>query len=273
MRRAVAGTLLGVLVLAMPGCGGSHAGRPTRSVDPFSVVPTQPADGAVADRRAAPRFEPVATFAGSGSATRTFTVARGAIQWRARWHCERGALRLSAQATSGPRTVSTGACPRAGQGSGVRTGAMRLRVDTPGRWRVVVEQQVDTALHEPRLPSMRSPAARVLARGRFYDIERFGRGSAVLYRLAGGRLGLRLQGFVTSANTDLFVWSSRSRHPRTTVQAERGPHRVVALLKSTLGEQNYLLPTAATVADVRSVVIWCEPVQIAYTAATLRPAS
>ncbi|MDT5209058.1 MAG: hypothetical protein QOF67_1473, partial [Mycobacterium sp.] len=24
---------------------------------------------------------------------------------------------------------------------------------------------------------------------------------------------------------------------------------------------------------VRSVVIWCEPVQIAYTAATLRPAS
>jgi hypothetical protein len=111
----------------------------------------------------------------------------------------------------------------------------------------------------------------VLARGRFYEIERFGRGEARLYRLPSGRLALRLAPFVTSANIDLHVWLTRSARPRTTVQANRAPHRDIALLKSTLGEQNYLLPAAMTLADARSVVIWCEPVQIAYTAATLRP--
>jgi hypothetical protein len=148
---------------------------------------------------------------------------------------------------------------------------MALRVATPGAWRAVVEQQVDTALHEPALAAMRAAGSAIVARGRFYDIERFGRGEARLYRLPSGRLALRLAPFVTSANIDLHVWLSRSARPRTTVQANRAPHRDVALLKSTLGEQNYLLPDGMTPADARSVVIWCDPVQIAYTAATLRP--
>jgi hypothetical protein len=270
--RRAAGALPGVLVVAaaVVGCGSSPARTSTTSVDPFSVVPTQPADGAIAQRRAAPRFERISTLTGSGTSTRSFTVARGAIQWRARWRCERGTLRLSVSPTSGRSTRASAACPATGRSSGVRSGPMTVRVQSPGRWRVVVEQQVDTALHEPPLASMRAPGARVLARGRFYDVERFGRGTALLYRLPGGRLALRLQDFVTSANVDLHVWTSRSPRPRTTVQSERAPHRDIALLKSTLGEQNYLLPVTTTAADVRSIVIWCEPVQIAYTAATLR---
>jgi hypothetical protein len=248
------------------GCGSSPDARRTTSVDPFSVVPTQPTDSAAARRKAAPRWEPLARLEGSGPATRSFTVARGAIQWRLRWRCERGSLALSA----GTRTLARASCPRSGARSDVRPGRVSLGVDTPGAWRVVVEQQVDTALHEPPLAAMRADAARVLGRGRFYDIERFGRGEAVLYRLASGRLALRLAGFVTSANVDLHVWLSRATRPRTTVQADRAQHDDVALLKSTLGDQNYVLPAGTTVADVRSVVIWCEPVQIAYTAATLR---
>jgi hypothetical protein len=272
MTRAGAGALLCALALSAAGCGSSDSGaKPTKtSVDPFSVVPAQPTDSAAAGRRAAPRFERVAVLTGSGPATRSVTIARSAIQWRARWRCERGAMRLSAAPASGRATVARRTCGRTGQSSGVRSGALGLRVETPGSWRVVVEQQVDTALHEPPLASMRAPGARVLARGRFYDVERFGRGSAVLHRLPGGRLALRLQGFATSANTDLFVWISSARRPRTTVQAQRSRHRVLASLKSTLGEQNYVLPAGATAADVRSIVIWCEPVQIAYTAATLR---
>ncbi|MBA3746209.1 MAG: hypothetical protein H0W96_01790 [Solirubrobacterales bacterium] len=57
---------------------------------------------------------------------------------------------------------------------------------------------------------------KVLARGSFYKIERKGRGSATLYRLPGGRLALRMADFATESNTDLFVWLSEARRPRTT---------------------------------------------------------
>jgi hypothetical protein len=270
VRRAAGGPLLALALLTAGGCGSSEGPR-TTSADPFSVVPAQPTDSAAARRSAAPRWEPVATLTGSGPASRSFTVARGAIQWRARWRCAAGTLRLTASAGSAPRTLTRASCPRSGVGTEVGTGRRTLAVGTPGAWRVVIEQQVDSALHEPPLTAMRTPGARVLARGRFYDIERFGRGRAVLYRLGNGRLALRLTGFVTSANIDLHVWLSRATRPRTTVQANRAGHRDVALLKSTLGDQNYLLPAATTVADAASVVIWCDPVQIAYTAATLRP--
>ena len=270
MRRARASLLLAAALATASGCGSSPDAKRTTGVDPFSVVPTQPTDSTAARRKAAPRWETIARRGGSGPATRSFTVARGAIQWRVRWRCERGTLRLSASGASSQRTLATASCPRSGAHSDVRAGRVTLGVDTPGAWRVAVEQQVDTALHEAPLAAMRAPGARVLARGRFYDIERFGRGEALLYRLASGRLALRLHSFVTSANVDLHVRLSRAARPRTTVQADRAAHRDIALLKSTLGEQNYLLPAGTTPADVRSVVIWCEPVQIAYTAATLR---
>lgn len=270
MRRSHAGVLVAAMLataIATSGCGSSGDDAKSTNVDPFSVVPTQPSDSTAARRKAAPRWEPIARLSGSGPATRAFTVARGAIQWRVRYRCTTGALRLSV----GARKLASASCPHSATHSEVRTGRTALRVETPGAWRAVVEQQVDSALHEPALAAMRAPGAKVLARGRFYEIERFGRGEARLYRLPSGRLALRLAPFVTSANIDLHVWLTRSARPRTTVQANRAPHRDIALLKSTLGEQNYLLPAAMTLADARSVVIWCEPVQIAYTAATLRP--
>ncbi len=116
---------------------------------------------------------------------------------------------------------------------------------------------------------MEASGAKVLARGDFYKIERKGLGSATLYRLANGRLALRMEGFRTDANTDLFVWLSEARRPRTTRAAFAARHVEFAGLKSTLGDQNYLLPRSADAAKIRSIVIWCEPVQIAYTAATL----
>jgi hypothetical protein len=54
------------------------------------------------------------------------------------------------------------------------------------------------------------------------------------------------------------------------VQANRAPHTVLRGLKSTLGDQNYVLPAGTRAGRVRSIVIWCEPIRIAYTAATLR---
>ncbi len=271
-RRSAAAAALGVaLVLVLAGCGADEtAGKPPSgpAKDLFRAVPkdtiTAPAN------KAAPRWEPVTSFSGTGAVTRTVDIAAGAIQWRARWRCERGSLSLVTSPP--PRSGSARAddeCPGTGEHSWVTDGRRELRVENAGPWRVSVEQEVDTALHEAPLAAMSASGARVLARGDFYKIERRGRGSATLYRLANGRLALRMQGFATDANIDLFVWLSEAARPSTTRSAFSARHRQVATLKSTLGDQNYLLPRGIDAAKVRSIVIWCEPVQIAYTAATL----
>jgi hypothetical protein len=252
---------------ALAGCGESEEpAGPAK--DPFRAVPdatvTAPAD------RAAPRWEPVTRFSGTGAATHTVDIAERAIQWRVRWRCEPG--RFAVVISPAPRSGTaraTGTCPGKGEHSWVVSGRRELRVEAAGDWRMEVQQEVDTALHEPPLAAMRSPAAQVLARGEFYKIDRAGRGSAKLYRLPNGRLALRMENFRTEPNTDLFVWLSEARRPRSTVAAFRARHRELAGLKSTLGDQNYLLPRGFDAARARSIVIWCEPVQNAYTAATL----
>jgi electron transfer DM13 len=187
-----------------------------------------------------------------------------------RYSCRGGriAFTLSPKPEGGPASVRR-RCRRKGEESFIATGPIELTVQAPGRFSASVEQQVDTPLNERPLQAMRAPGADVIARGRFYSIERKSRGRAQLYRLANGRLALRFEDFKTSSNSDLFVWLSPAERPRTTKQVVAAPHREIALLKSTLGNQNYLLPRGVDQSSFRSVVIWCEPVLIAYGAASL----
>jgi hypothetical protein len=245
------------LALGVAGCGGDE---PESGKDAFSAVERGAAETGRGEK-SAPRWEPIATLRGRGTGSRRLRVSNRALQWRVRWLCRGDRLELKVDG----RRLARSTCPRRGRASSIRTGDLRLEARGSGPWTVVVEQQVDTPLREPPLPAMRS----AVARGRFYPIERRGEGDALLYRLSGGRFALRLEGFDTSANTDLFVWISRDPRPRNTKQALNSTHRQIARLKSTLGDQNYLLPPGTSPADVRSIVIWCEPVQIAYTAASL----
>lgn len=167
--------------------------------------------------------------------------------------------------------IAENECPGTGLAYGVRKGAVRLTVANQGEWKVVVSQQVTTPVNEPRLPEMSAPGARVMAGGEFFAVERKGKGKALLYRLADGALGLRLDDFQTSANTDLYVWVSESARPATSKEALDSPHVEIAELKSTIGNQNYKLPADLDPAKIRSVVIWCRPVQIAYVASALEP--
>ena len=265
MRRLPA-LLAGALLLTVAGCGGDGDGE--KRTDPFSKV--DPRITKTRDR-AAPRWEPVATLAGASTDAESFEIDKRAIQWRARWRCSEGKLNLTVSPRPRSSPARSGArCPDRGEASWIQSGRQRMTVEGGGRWRVVVEQQVDTPLREPPLPAMRADSARVLARGSFYRVERRGRGRAALYRLPNGRHALRFEGFNTSSNTDLFVWLSEARRPKTTKASVRAPHKEFALLKSTLGDQNYLLPRGLDPARYRSVVIWCEPVSIVYTAAALR---
>lgn len=258
------------VALAASGCGGDdEAGeRP----DPFEAV--EQSEQASSERvrsEAAPRWEPVATLRGAGAATETVRIDPEAIQWRVRWHCTEGSFQVSQ--TPEPdegNPIASGQCEGEGEAEAIDTGELELAVRTKGPWEAVIEQQVTDPIDEPPLPEMEARDAEVVAGGSFYEIEKRGRGEAVLYELPNGRLALRLEGFATFNNTDLFVWTSEDERPRTTKEALRSEHDEIALLKSTIGDQNYMLPKDADVDEIRSIVIWCEPVRIAYTAASLK---
>jgi hypothetical protein len=264
--RRASGALLAAAAVWCAGCGRDDASGGAE--DAFSRVEAQPRKR-LSDDRAAPRWEPITIMRGSGNRSRVFEVADDAIQWRARWRCREGRLALGLDPPPEPgNLLARGRCPGTGEVESIENGKLRLSVRTAGAWRVSLAQQVTTPLQEPPLPEMRGAA--VVAKGDFYGIERRGRGTARLHRLPGGRLVLRFEGFRTSPNSDLFVWLSQAARPLTTRQALRAPHRQFALLKSTLGDQNYLLPPGIRADSVRSIVIWCEPVRIAYAAAALR---
>jgi hypothetical protein len=260
------------VLLALTGCGGGGSGAAARTqADPFKEVSRQPSLTRTA-RRAAPRWARVTSFAGTAPATRAIAISSHAIQWRARWRCRSGRLAMTVEPK--PRTAADGAggrCPRSGETDWVQTGNQRLHVDASGPWSVTVEQQLDTPLHEAPLAAMRAAGARVVARGSFRPVERQGTGKVLLYRLADRRTALRLDPFRTSSNTDLFVWLSTSARPATTKDIVRAS-RIGALipLKSTIGEQNYVLPASTRSSAIRSIAIWCAPIQIVYTTAALK---
>jgi len=261
-----AGAVLAAFAVA--GCGGQDAGE---LPDPFDAVEqNEELNTQRARAEAAPRWERVATLSGSGAASQRVRIEPGAVQWRVRWRCSRGRFELAASpAPQEGNPLGSGRCPGGGEAVAIDTGELELSVKSEGRWRAVVEQQVTDPIAEAPLPAMEAKGAEVLARGRFYPVEKRGRGTAVVHELPNGRLALRLENFSTAANTDLFIWLSRSRRPQTTAQALRSDHAEVAVLKSTIGDQNYLLPKDVDADSIRSIVIWCEPVRIAYTAASL----
>ena len=238
-----------------PGDGGPGASKPT------TVVPSNPA-------KVAPRWDHVVSFSGSGDQrTAGFDIAAGAIQWRVTASCGApgSTLRVSVDGESAP--LAEPACPGRAFGFSIRTGPAVLDVAASAGWEVVVDQQLDTPVAEPTMAGMAGPGR--VAEGTFYGIDQTGSGVAKLYQLPGGPLVLRLDPFQVTANSDLFVWVSEAAAPRTSKEALESPHVQVDRLKATAGAQNYVLPADLTTAQVRSVVIWCEPVRTAYAAATL----
>ncbi|HVF14143.1 MAG TPA: DM13 domain-containing protein [Acidimicrobiales bacterium] len=253
--------LVAVAVAAAAGCGAEDP-----SPAPGAATPTGPGPGPA---KVAPRWEHLATFTGvGGQRTAGFEIGAGAIQWRVNASCATGAFGVALDGEPSP-LAEVPACPGQAFGFSIRTGPGFLDVDASGSWEIVVEQQVDTPVAESALEGMTDAARQ--AHGDFYGIDQEGSGTATLYRLPGGGLALRLDPFLVTRNTDLFVWVSEARAPRTSEEALRTPHVQIDRLKSTAGAQNYVLPDSVDPEGVRSVVVWCEPVRTAYAAATLLP--
>ncbi len=219
-------------------------------------------------RTAQARWEEVGTFAGAGPAEKAFAIADGAIQWKADWRCSSGRLRLSAgRSPDEKKVLSDTSCPDAGSERSTGGGAGELQVSASALWRVVVEQQVDTALEEPPLAGMTN--ASPLARGSFHPIQKKGEGTVSLYRLRGGRLALRYEDFYTSPSPGLELWLSRAKDPDSTLDARDARYVDAGPPKSTFGSYNQLLPREIGADEIDSIVIWCPAVEIAFSAASL----
>lgn len=265
MTRSFLGAMaLTILFNACGGGGGDGSGSQS-TLPPGSSssasVPKGPS--------AAPRWETVADFDGEGvKTTESFTILPAAIQWRVRWSCHgAGPLTITgAPALKKPLLVG-GDCPKDGIAYAIQTGARRLKVEATGPWSMTVDQQVDTPIDEAALPEMAT--AKILGSGDFYDLEKKGNGTARLYELPGGSRAIRLENFEVTQNTDLFVWLSEATSPRTSAEVVAKPYVQIAVLRSTLGSQNYVVPEEIPTEKIRSIVIWCEPVRIAYAAAAL----
>ena len=257
----IAGAVLVALLALVAGCGDDDDDRfgdiPKRTI----VAPSN---------ETAPRWQQIARLRGSGETSEKVTVSKDALQWRIRWGCNEGQLDIEVdpapESTDGRASSS---CPDRDSVIWVGSGERTVKVNSPGRYRVVIEEEVRTPLREDPLPEMRGGAAREIARGRFAPVELKGRGRAILYELPGGRLALRMEGFGTDPNPDLDVWISESPEPITTRRVFRAGHTTVGPLKSTIGDQNYLLPKGTKAREVRSVAVVNNPERIVYAAAKL----
>ncbi|MFP5316854.1 MAG: DM13 domain-containing protein [Acidimicrobiia bacterium] len=261
--------LAGLSLLAACGGGAAEDDRTPSAAD-TTIASEGPAPTTASGPRAAARWETVVTLEGTGSTvTAPFTILDEAIQWRARWECTSGTLRVESDPP--PRRpaplVEAPSCPLTGEGFSIVTGQVKLSVTASGPWKMIVDQQVDVPLNEPPLPAMAS--ARVVGQGEFYNVEKNGKGTARLYQLGDGTRALRFEDLEVNQNTDLFVWLNTAANPKTSRDAVSADYWVLGNLKSTVGSQNYVIPPEIPVDRVRSIVIWCEPVAIAYAAAAL----
>lgn len=266
-------TCLAVLAVVTAGCGDDEpeAAAPPASVAFPTVLPTVPKLlGGGADR-AAPRWEELKVFSGTGAVeTPVFTIEPASIQWRVKWSCESGNLRILARAEPdrpGTKPLAEAACPKQGEGFSIQTGDQRLAVEASGPWKATVEQQVESPINEAPLPGMTD--ASVVLRGDFYSVEKPGKGTATVHRLPDGSLALRFSDdFQVFNNTDLYVWLSKIPEPKTSAEASApGSYREIAALKSTRGPQSYAIPPDIPQEEIRSIVLWCQPVPTAYIAA------
>lgn len=269
MRRA--GRWIGVLavaaaLLALPACGDDD--DEPASDDRFGAIPKRTIEAP--DDETAPRWQEIADIEGSEDATQRVSISRGALQWRVRWRCRSGEITIAVTpppANSDGR--AEGSCPGRDGVIWVGAGTHTVAVRASAPFRVIVDEEVRTPLREPAPAAVRSGQARELARGRFAPIDLKGAGRAILYRMPDGRLTLRMEDFRTEPNPELTVWLSESTNPVSTRRIFRAPHRAVRSLKSTIGDQNYMLPAGTDADEIRSVVVVNASQRIAYAAARL----
>ena len=112
--------------------------------------------------------------------------------------------------------------------------------------------------------------------GQFRDADSFhkGSGTATVYDLgpAGGQV-LRLEDFRVTNGPDLRVLLANAPNPESHSDLDDAGYVELGKLKGNVGSQNYDIPSSVSLADVQSVVIYCNPFRVVFSVATLEASS
>ena len=112
--------------------------------------------------------------------------------------------------------------------------------------------------------------------GQFRDADSFHKGSgrATVYDLgADGGQVLRLEDFRVTNGPDLRVLLANAPNPESHSDLDDAGYVELGKLKGNVGSQNYAIPASVSLADVQSVVIYCNPFRVVFSVATLETPS
>ena len=133
-------------------------------------------------------------------------------------------------------------------------------------------QAMSTAMAEPTKTmgdAIPEAEMKMLAQGSFYSVIHSGAGQAVLYQLADGSRILRLQDFEVDNGPDLHVYLVPIDPVPSSVGEEIPGSVDLGALKGNIGDQNYEIPADLDLSQFKSVVIWCQPFRVPFSAAPL----
>lgn len=115
-----------------------------------------------------------------------------------------------------------------------------------------------------------------LAAAEFIDAEHDTSGRAVIYLREDGSRYLRLEGFETSNGPDVHVWITDQESGGGCEGCQDswgiyddGDYVRLGELKGNQGDQNYEIPADADLAEMKSVVIWCDRFNVAFGTAAI----
>ena len=103
----------------------------------------------------------------------------------------------------------------------------------------------------------------------FIDSVHNGEGSATIYELPEGRRVLRFENFRVTNGPQLHVILSPEEP--TSILDGVGDYVDLGALKGNIGNQNYEIPDDVDLSQYKSVVIYCVPFRVVFSAAALEP--
>jgi hypothetical protein len=130
-----------------------------------------------------------------------------------------------------------------------------------------VEERAPVAA-APAGDGVEAPQPRDLARSQFVSRSHGTSGVVRVIELPDGQRVVRLEGLDTDNGPDLYLYLS-TNPPDGEARAFDDEFVDLGRLKGNIGDQNYEVPSDATLGRYRSVVIWCDRFDVAFGAAAL----
>lgn len=114
-----------------------------------------------------------------------------------------------------------------------------------------------------------SNASTPLASGQFHGVAHETKGTATIYRIAGGQRVLRLANFETSNGPDVHVLLVAASDATDNDAVKNGQPIELGKLKGNVGDQNYDVPDSVDLGKYRAVTIWCNRFSVNFGTAPL----